>query len=127
MNPIIWFEKHNKISWTITILIAIIIFYLSSKTFPTTATPTTNFLSIAYHFFAFFFLAFFLLISLIKGKINKPLFAIAILIAVLYGISDEIHQYFVPGRFSSLKDVLINSTGILFASVVYGVRLRKLL
>jgi len=30
---------------------------------------------------------------------------------VLYGISDEFHQSFVPGRTASLFDVMINSAG----------------
>ncbi len=33
---IFWFEKHNKISWIITILIAIFIFYISSLSFEPT-------------------------------------------------------------------------------------------
>jgi VanZ family protein len=34
-----------------------------------------------------------------------------ILICVLYAISDEIHQSFVPGRGPSIIDVFIDSTG----------------
>jgi VanZ family protein len=36
---------------------------------------------------------------------------IAWFIATLYGVSDEIHQLFVPGRSGALKDVLIDSAG----------------
>lgn len=32
----------------------------------------------------------------------------------LYAVSDEIHQYFVPGRSCQLKDMLIDSCGVLF-------------
>ena len=113
-----WFERYYLISWIITIVIASIIFYLSSITFGP-GTSTTSNLSIFYHFFAFFFLAAFLLISIIKGKINPSLFTIVIILAILYGISDEIHQYFVPGRHFSLFDILTNSTGILLASTIY--------
>jgi len=118
MGLIKFLEKYHLISWIITIIIASIIFYLSSKTFPP-GTSTTSNLSILYHFFAFFFLAAFLLISLIKGKTNPSLFTIGIILAILYGISDEIHQYFVPGRHFSLFDILTNSTGILLASTIY--------
>ena len=117
MGIIKYFEKHYLISWIITILIASIIFYLSSQTFH--GTSTTSWLSIVYHFFAFFFLVAFLLISLIKGKINRPLFIIGIALAVLYGFFDEIHQYFVPGRHFSLLDILTDSTGVLTASTIY--------
>lgn len=37
------------------------------------------------------------------------------LIAVFYGISDEIHQYFVPGRHCSLHDVFADTFGALIA------------
>jgi len=107
-KTISWFEEHNKISWTITILIAIIIFYLSSITFEGIPTgQTIN--SYIYHFSAFFSLAFFLLISIIKKNKNQKLIFSGIIIAILYGISDEIHQFFVPGRACSFNDVLTNS------------------
>lgn len=35
------------------------------------------------------------------------------LLAVLYGISDEIHQSFVPGRFPDLWDLVADSVGAL--------------
>ena len=34
-------------------------------------------------------------------------------ICILYACSDELHQYFVPGRSCELRDVLIDSTGAL--------------
>lgn len=36
---------------------------------------------------------------------------IAWFIATLYGVSDEIHQLFVPGRSGALKDVLFDAAG----------------
>ncbi len=116
-----YLEKNCWISWMITLIIAIIIFYLSSKTFQ--GSSKTGNLSIIYHFFAFFFLAVFLLISLIKGEIkNRALFVTGIILAILYGVSDEIHQFFVPGRVFSIFDILTNSTGILLAGVIYCTR-----
>ena len=45
----------------------------------------------------------------------------SILIASLYGITDEWHQSFVPGRTSSVKDWLADAAGILVALVVLAV------
>ena len=120
-----WFEKHNKISWTIAILNAIAIFYISSLTF--TGTPKEGFayLPIIYHFLAFASLCAFLLISLIKGnKSKKRLIWIGIIIAIVYGISDEIHQLFVPGRSGNFQDVLTDSAGVIVAGIIYAIRLR---
>ena len=118
-----WFEKHNIISWIITILIAIIIFYVSSLTFAPGTQAGFNWKPLAYHFYAFLFFSAFLLIALVKGK-NKKFIFIAIAFAIIYAISDEIHQFFVPGRACALQDVLIDTTGILFASLFYVVRMK---
>ena len=45
----------------------------------------------------------------IKPKLNIPL---SFASGVLYAVSDEIHQYFVPGRACMLRDVLIDSCGV---------------
>ena len=39
----------------------------------------------------------------------------AVLIAVLYGITDEIHQHFVPGRTSDALDVAADALGAAIA------------
>ena len=44
------------------------------------------------------------------GNINKK-YLLAFLICVIYAISDEIHQLFVPGRAGQVRDVLIDSAG----------------
>ena len=119
-----WFEKHNKISWAITVLIAIMIFYVSSLTFGSgTPGKGTNLYAIIYHIAAFFFFTLFLLFSLVKGK-NYGFVFLSIIIATLYGFSDEFHQYFVPGRSSSLSDVFLDFTGTTLAVLIYLIILR---
>ena len=39
--------------------------------------------------------------------------AISFAIGALYAVSDELHQYFVPGRCASVWDVLLDSAGVL--------------
>jgi VanZ family protein len=45
------------------------------------------------------------------------LFAIASIVAALYGVSDEIHQSFVPGRDASVEDALADAAGALIGSL----------
>ncbi len=45
---------------------------------------------------------------------------IVIIIVILYAITDEIHQGFVPGRVASPIDVLIDSFGATLALVVFN-------
>jgi VanZ family protein len=120
-----WFEKHSSISWLITIIIAILIFYISSLSF-TSGSGGTSYNAIIYHILAFFSLTFFILISTIKGK-NLNYLLLAISISFLYAISDEIHQLFVPGRSGNLQDLFFDSIGILFAFIFYlsSLKLRK--
>jgi VanZ family protein len=42
-----------------------------------------------------------------------------ILVGILYGASDEIHQYFVPGRDCSLLDFLFDAAGATLAAVTF--------
>ena len=39
------------------------------------------------------------------------------IVCVVYAITDEIHQYFVPGRGPGVKDVLIDAVGSLLGSI----------
>ncbi|MBR5516046.1 MAG: VanZ family protein [Clostridia bacterium] len=43
---------------------------------------------------------------------------ISFVVGVLYAISDEIHQYFVPGRSCELRDVLIDSAGVTLGCIL---------
>ena len=38
--------------------------------------------------------------------------------AFIYAITDELHQYFVPGRSCQLKDVCIDTAGALFGALI---------
>ena len=51
------------------------------------------------------------------GNINKK-YLLAFLICVIYAISDEIHQLFVPGRSGQVRDVLIDSAGSLLGIII---------
>ncbi|MBM7582188.1 VanZ family protein [Caldicoprobacter guelmensis] len=47
----------------------------------------------------------------ISGVPTFKAFALALAICIVYAATDEIHQLFVPGRGSQIKDVLIDSAG----------------
>lgn len=123
-KSIVWFEKYYIISLIIAIIIASIIFYLSS--IPSSGYPGgLGILTKIYHILVFFLLSFFLIITIVRGKQNNKYFIfIAILISMLYATSDEIHQYFVPGRTPAFTDVMMDSIGIMLAGILYSVRMR---
>jgi hypothetical protein len=121
-----WFESNFLISFIIAILIAIVIFYLSS--IPASGYPgglgiTTK----IYHIGIFFLLSLFLMLAIVKGKTeNKQLIYLAIIISIFYGLTDEAHQLFVQGRTSAVTDVLIDSLGVLSAGIIYAIRMNFL-
>jgi len=43
---------------------------------------------------------------------------ISILIGATYAVSDEIHQYFIPGRSAEFRDVLIDTGGIIIGIII---------
>lgn len=48
-----------------------------------------------------------------------PMFAKTVPFCILYAVTDEIHQYFVPGRSCRLFDVGVDSLGILFGALLF--------
>lgn len=62
----------------------------------------------------------FLLIRAIKNK------KWAFLIAFLYAVSDEFHQLFIFGRHGTMRDVGIDSIGIILAFLLYQQFFQKL-
>ncbi len=121
-----WFEKHSIITLLFAILLMVFIFYMSSKSFEGVEVDPYGFLkTTAYHFLVFFALGFLLLISISKGKMNFLLMIIALLIAMAYGASDELHQLFVPNRACDINDFLVDSIAVITAGVGYAGRLLK--
>ncbi len=51
---------------------------------------------------------------------RKPFFLIEWGFCVLFAMIDELHQAFVPGRTSSIRDVLLDSVGALFGAFFAG-------
>jgi len=49
----------------------------------------------------------------------------AILVGIVYGISDEFHQLFVPGRYSDVWDALADAIGTILGVVVFLVFFKK--
>ena len=60
-----------------------------------------------------------LLISLSGYYIKRRWILTAWTIGTLYAASDELHQYFVPGRSCQITDVMLDSAGVL-AGTVFG-------
>lgn len=141
-------EYNNKklISYTAVILWMILIFYLSNQPASDSnelSTGITDVILIAVekvapssdimlgnvnhlvrknaHFFIYLVLGLLVLNSLSLSEINRcKEMGIALLICVLYAISDEAHQLFIPGRGAQIKDVFIDSLGAVLGVILYS-------
>jgi VanZ family protein len=67
-------------------------------------------------------LLYFVLALLVMNAVQKSGwrgYGISFAVCVLYAVSDEVHQLYVPGRGGQLGDVLIDSAGALVGLGVY--------
>jgi len=75
-----------------------------------------------FHGAAYFFFGLTLMLAAYpwNASLDYPLHVYGILglIGVLYGLSDEIHQSFVPNRTCTLSDLLADSIGVIIALLV---------
>lgn len=55
----------------------------------------------------------------LSGMVGVRFVYVALLICVVYAVSDEIHQMFVPGRGPQFRDVLIDSSGAVVGIGIY--------
>jgi len=79
------------------------------------------------HFFAYTLLGFLVARAVGDFKLRRVfVWSIALSICAAYGFSDELHQYFVPGRTCSVWDWLADFAGGAFgAEILVLVRSRK--
>jgi VanZ family protein len=133
-------RKIFNISWIVVLLWMTLIFYLShqpatqsnelstgiteiifgiiNNILPTSISESLNHRKAA-HFIAYFILGF-----LLENALRKR-FMFTLLLCILYAISDEIHQAFIPGRGPGVIDVLIDSSGSFFGIITYKLLFKR--
>jgi VanZ family protein len=106
---------------------AALIFILSAS--PSISPPPGFFLEDKiYHFIEYSIFSFFLFLAFFtSGKkfLKKHFFLLSVLIGTAYGLSDEIHQSFVPGRTCEFLDFVADSLGIVLVQFGIWLYLRK--
>jgi hypothetical protein len=115
--------------WIPVFLLAIIIFWLSSRqTIHTSEFFWQDFMiKKSAHFIEYALLAI-LVYRALKNSSNlnsKDLIKLTLLLTILYAISDEIHQTFVPSRTGKVRDVIIDGLGATTAIYLISSKLHK--
>ena len=113
--------KHFLFYW-LPLIVYCLAIYIQSDLPSIEHIPSFEFSDKVLHFFAYaamgilFYRAYQTL--RIKGA-PRMLILISIVSASLYGVSDEIHQYFVPFRDASIWDVVANTLGAICGVYLY--------
>lgn len=114
----LWNSKPFKIfSWSVVLAYMAGIFYMSSMPVVDVPAPFPHFDKFL-HFHLYFGLAF-LITNALPGVHMRKRFLLAFLITSAYGVSDELHQYFVPPRECSFYDWLADSAGAWVGAWIY--------
>ena len=88
-----------------------IIFYFSSLSNPLpSGAPSFSNMAILLHSIEYLILSILLVRAFLHYNTSHP-YAFSIIIASFYGITDEIHQLFVPGRFFAVSDMAADAFG----------------
>lgn len=109
------------LSWLPACGYTLLIWWLSSQTLDVAFMERVPFKDKGVHFIEYgvlaFFIAFAHAVTWPARHVSGPLMA-AIATAAL-GLVDELHQGFVPGRFSDVYDLLADALGSLGASLLF--------
>ncbi|MBU0279101.1 MULTISPECIES: VanZ family protein [unclassified Gemella] len=113
---LIKFLHSKEISLFLSLLICAIIFYFSNQSgSQSEKISNTLFIRKLGHLSEFFALGYFFSSFLATTKYfftNKKKYIVySLLFVVLYAISDEVHQLFIPNRSGNITDVFIDSIG----------------
>ena len=137
-------RQHKRIlSWAAVVLWATVIFFMSAHTgsdfdgegpfavvkrwlvglVAPVFGPETDVVNVAAHFSEYLVFGVLLFCALFQTLQGKPLWAVslaAIAIASLYGVTDEFHQSFVPGRMCDPADWLTDTLGASLGAISAG-------
>src|SRR3989304_9832899 len=104
--------------WALVALFCLVIFFISS--IPGSSIPLPGRFDKLYHLVEYGVLGFLVFLAARTGFGLGAARAVMIAFAfsLLYGISDEWHQSFVPGRFASLGDVAADGLGGLLGALL---------
>lgn len=116
MSVVVWMQARPAVAWSLALACAVVIFLLSSiPQLEHSGLPA----GVAVVEYVVEYALFSMLLSIAFGSRgfygSKSIF----LASLLYGVFDELHQFFVPGRDASMADVFADSIGCLIGVIAY--------
>ncbi len=109
-------EKH-KVGLVYIPLVIYWLLLITATSLPAADLPSIGTIDKVNHFIAYFGLSVLLTLCLLfqtkYGFLYKKAFLISFLVVILYGVIDEVHQLFIPGRMAEISDWLADTAGAL--------------
>jgi VanZ family protein len=124
------FLSNSMFHWMPFLVYAGFIFYLSSQPYvgiPDVLLLTFDPEKLFLHIIEYLPLGFLAARAVSKSPrlSSFGLFVLPVAISAGYGLSDEVHQLFVPGRTASVLDVIADTVGALFGVYLWLLTFRK--
>jgi len=89
----------------------VLIFYLSAQSSPPTPGRVPDYVLHAVEYFGLAVLVFRAVAGGLPARVDAAGVTLTLAIAVGYGVSDEVHQLFVPLRTAAVRDILADAVG----------------
>jgi len=119
-------KKKELIFWIPSIVWMIVIFILSSMTGSDLQSAFPFFSDFNWgHFVAYFILAITYYIALYRKVKHPKVLYIIIVLSILYGVTDEFHQYFTPTRVPDIQDLIADAIGASVAAILLNLWYKK--
>lgn len=115
--------KYKILPWIYVILWCTVIFLFSS--IPHLKIEALGFWDLVFrkiaHITEYFILVILFLRAFSKTtRLNKfSIYFWSIFLSIIYAVTDEFHQHFVPGRHFAITDIMIDTFGVLLGSIFY--------
>lgn len=115
-------NRHFVKYWLPVYLYAGLIFFYSSLSFPPLLAPKILHADKLLHLVEYAILGYLIARAARNSsslRLSRQFRIFAVLLGLLYGLTDEFHQYFVPGRKVEILDLLADGTGALLGQMFF--------
>lgn len=123
-------KKRKAFALAPVVVASIAIFIASSLTAITPPSLGFEWQDKLFHALSFFFYGLCVQFAVLGWNVSMPstrAFFYVALIGIAYGISDEVHQSFVPSRMAEVADAIADAFGVLLSTAFLGFTRRLLL
>lgn len=110
--------RRRALLWGPVVAYMAAIYYVSAQSAPPmVGPPGSDKVAHAIAYFGFGLLAFRAVAGRLAAQVTLPRATATMLISIVYAVTDEVHQLFVPGRYGDVLDVVADATGAALALI----------